>query len=99
MATTIKRETISLEASDMSGQKVVRVAGVSTHSNETVGEFLRALIPKMDLPETDPEGRRLTYHARLDREGRHLQTSEVVSEVLQDEDRIVLQPHIVAGCR
>jgi hypothetical protein len=43
------------------------------------------------------EGRPLTYHARLDREGRHLQSSELVGQALQEGDRVVLQPNIDAG--
>ena len=91
MATVTKGESISLTASDTSGQKVVRVAGVARNSGETVAEFIQRLVPKMGLPTADAEGRPLTYHARLDREGRHLHASEVVSEVLQNEDQVVLR--------
>jgi hypothetical protein len=97
MATVAKGETISLTASDTSGQKIVKVAGVARNSGETVGEFIHRLVPKMGLPTTDVEGRPLTYHARLDREGRHLHASEVVAEALQNEDQVVLQPVIMAG--
>ena len=97
MSLTAENQKISLVASDVSGQKMVNIAGVSCDSGETVGEFVRRLIPKMDLPSNDVEGRPLTYHARLEREGRHLHASEIISDVLQDEDKIVLQPVIMAG--
>jgi len=95
MATVERRDAISLEVADISGQKRVRVAGVDPES--TVGDLLTGLIPKMELPEHDVEGRRQAYHARLEREGRHLHASEVVGEALQPGDRLVLQPNIMAG--
>jgi hypothetical protein len=50
----------------------------------------------MELPR-NAAGRPVTYHARLDREGRHLHATETVGEALQPNDRIVLQPNIDAG--
>ena len=97
MSLTTENQAISLLASDISGQKMVNIAGVSRGSAETVGEFVRRLIPKMELPVNDVEGRPMTYHARLEREGRHLHATEAIGDVLQDEDKIVLQPVIMAG--
>jgi hypothetical protein len=51
----------------------------------------------MKLPRLGNGGRPLTYHARLEREGRHLHATEVVGEALQESDRIMLQPTIEAG--
>ena len=51
----------------------------------------------MQLPEADAHGQPLTYHARLEREGRHLHGSEIIGEALQSDDRLVLQPNIDAG--
>ena len=39
----------------------------------------------------------ITYQARLDRDGRHLHSSEVVGDALMPNDRVVLQPEINAG--
>jgi hypothetical protein len=39
----------------------------------------------------------LSYQALLEREGRHLHAAERVSDVLEPQDRIVLQPNIDAG--
>jgi hypothetical protein len=86
---------IRIEASDVSGQKVVSVPNVPTDA--TVGEVIRGLLPLMDLPENDAGGHQLTYHARLEREGRHLHASELVSDALETDDRVVLQPNIDAG--
>ncbi len=91
----IKPLITRLEATDVTGQKVVDVDRVPTDS--TVGELIEGLIPRMSLPRFDSGGRPLTYHALLDREARHLHASEVVGEALVPNDRLVLQPDIAAG--
>jgi hypothetical protein len=85
------------EVSDVSGQKLLNVSGVPVDA--TVGELVQGLIGKMRLPANDAGGRPLTYHARLDREGRHLQGTERVAEALKSGDRVVLQPNVDAGGR
>jgi len=92
---TIERSGLSLQARDVSGQKMVHVNDVPPHAS--VGELVHGLVSKMSLPHNDVEGRPLNYHARLEREGRHLRASETVGDVLDEQDEIVLQPHIVAG--
>jgi hypothetical protein len=84
-----------IRVSDVSGQNQVLVDEVP--SDTTIGEFLEELVPRMKLPRKDSGGRPLTYHARLEREGRHLNRSERVSESLQESDRLTLQPNIDAG--
>jgi hypothetical protein len=87
---------ISLRVRDTSRQKLVRADRVPADS--TVGELVRGLVrSRLNLPQHDPEGRPLTYHARLEREGRHLHASELVGDALKDQDEIVLQPNIQAG--
>jgi hypothetical protein len=85
----------TFEVSDVSGQKVLRVGQVP--DDTTVSELVHDLAGRMRLPANDSGGRPLTYHARLDREGRHLQGSERVADVLQPHDRLVLQPNVDAG--
>jgi hypothetical protein len=93
----IKRRKLDILASDVTGQTVVNV-GIDPGDREmSVGELLDALVPRMKLPRLGNGGRPLTYHARLDREGRHLHATEVVGEVLQPKDRIMIQPTIEAG--
>jgi hypothetical protein len=92
MSTTFE---LALEATDVSGQKTFSVPRVPMDS--TVGELVRGLVPSMRLPETDVAGRPLNYHALLEREGRHLHASEAVADVLEEGDRVVLQPNIEAG--
>ena len=83
------------EVSDVSGQKVISVSNVP--ADATVGELVQGVIGRMRLPANDPSGRPLTYHARLDREGRHLQGSERVADAVWPGDRVVLQPNVDAG--
>ncbi len=87
---------ISLTARDTSRQKLVHVDEVP--ADATVGELVEGLVTGgMNLPRNDVEGRAMTYHLRLEREGRHLHASEVVGDVLQENDEVVLQPNIQAG--
>ncbi len=83
------------EVSDVSGQKVLSVSNVPVDA--TVGELIQGLVGRMRLPANDAGGRPLTYHARLDREGRHLQGAERVSTAVLPGDRVVLQPNVDAG--
>jgi hypothetical protein len=87
---------LCLRATDVSRQRRVRVEGVACDA--TVGELVQGLLSDgLRLPQKDAEGRSLTYRARLEREGRHLHATEIVGDTLQDEDEIVVQPHITAG--
>ena len=87
--------SVNLLAQDVSGQKKVRVSDVSGDS--TVRELVRSLLARMRLMDKDVNGRPIEYRARLEREGRHLHDSELVSDALQSDDQIVLQPKINAG--
>lgn len=84
-----------LEGTDVSGQKSARVNDIP--SDVSVGEVIDQLLADLALTRSDSSGRPLTYHARLEREGRHLHASERVGDALVDGDRLVLQPNIDAG--
>lgn len=86
-----------LEVSDVSGQKTATVSDVPRDAS--VGELVEQLLAELQLTKNDTSGRPLTYHARLEREGRHLQPSELVGNALMSGDRVVLQPNIDAGGR
>lgn len=89
MANTQKLIGISLQASDVSGQKIVSVP--SFPFDATIGELTKGLLAKMQLPGNIP------YQVRLEREQRHLHASERAADALQTGDQIVLQPNIDAG--
>jgi predicted transcriptional regulator len=86
---------LNLEAADVTGQHGLRVKNFPPEA--TVGELIRGLVGKMNLNSKDSGGRDYTYHALLEREGRHLHASETVGDALEEGDRIVLQPNIDAG--
>jgi hypothetical protein len=79
---------------DVTGQKLRRVR---SPRDASVGEVVDGLLGRMHLPATDSDGQVLTYHARLEREGRHMHRSEIVGDVVQENDRVTLQPDIDAG--
>ena len=83
------------EVSDVSGQKVLAVSGVP--ESVTITDLVRDLRDRMRLPANDTAGRPLSYHARLDRESRHLRGDERVHESVKPGDRVVLQPNVDAG--
>jgi hypothetical protein len=92
---------LDISASDVTGQTVVNI-GIDAGDREmSVGELLDGLVPRMKLPRLGNGGRPLTYHARLEREGRHLHATETVGEALKKDDRLMIQPTIDAGgnCR
>lgn len=88
-------ESLSLQASDTSGQKVADVSNVPFGAR--ISDVIDDLVPEMGLPMTDAKGRPLTYHAILVREGRQLFGQELVRESLEDADSIVLSPNVDAG--
>jgi hypothetical protein len=85
----------ALTASDVSRQKVRALDGVAP--DRTVGELVEEFLRELNLPTKDPDGRPLAYHAHLDREARHLNSSELVGDALAPGDRLTIQPMIQAG--
>lgn len=90
-----KSTTIALQATDTSQQKVANLTGVPTDA--TIEELINDLLQEMHLPKNDANGDPLNYHARLEREERHLHASEIVGEALHENDRIMLHPNVDAG--
>jgi len=87
--------TLGLRVNDVTGQKSSRASAVPLSS--TIGELVQGLLAKMGLARNDSEGRPLQYYARLEREGRHLNGSELVGDSLQEDDELTLTPNIEAG--
>ena len=88
-------ETISLHVEDMSGQRQLEVDDVPIQASW--GETLSAILNELSLPKNSPAGDDAIWAGRLEREGRHLNSSELVGDALQDGDRIVIQRDINAG--
>ena len=86
--------TVAISASDVTGQ---RNTDLPVPSDHTVAETTRRLLERMGLVKHDRNGHPLTYRARLDREGRNLNGSERIGDILESGDHLVLQPSITAG--
>ena len=95
MATQCGAALADLQVTDVTGQKTANVNNVPRDC--TVREFVQELLPRLHLPRNDGGGRPLVYHARLEREGRHLRGNETVGDALQPGDRLTLTPNIEAG--
>jgi hypothetical protein len=95
MGKTETSPELALEIGDVSGQKVFAVSNAP--ADGTIGELLQEMLGKMNLPRNDAGGAPLTYQARLEREGRHLNASERIGDALERSDRLTLQPNIDAG--
>ena len=88
---------LSLTVGDVTGQKIFVVGNAPVDS--TIGELVSDLLTKLQLPSTDSGGHPLNYHARLEREGRHLHASERLGDALEMNDHLTLSPNIDAGLR
>ncbi|MCA8959923.1 MAG: hypothetical protein KDC38_05400 [Planctomycetes bacterium] len=87
--------SLSLTASDLSRQKLVRIDGV--RPDTLVGEVVSRLVTRMRLPRNDSSGRPVSYHALLERQGTHLESGRRIGEVARTDDALVIQPRIDAG--
>lgn len=80
---------------DVTGQK--RFHAPQVLPGHSVEELVGLAMPAMRLSTRDNEGRPIAYRARLEREGRYLNGSEVVGDALQADDVVSLHPSIDAG--
>lgn len=86
---------LDLRASDFTGTKKVLIPSV--HAETTVRELTQGLLRRMGLVREDVGGRPLEWQMRLEREGRHLNDSELVVDALQPQDEIRVLPKIHAA--
>ena len=86
---------IKLTARDATGQRKFSVSDLERDT--TIQELIRRLVPRMGLPAEDSTGTPQAFHAFLERDGRHLRSSETVGDALRNEDEIVLHPDVQAG--
>jgi hypothetical protein len=59
--------------------------------------MVEGLIAQLQWSPRDHEGRPLSYGVRRNRDGRQLNATETVGEVLENGEGIVLQPTVDAG--
>jgi hypothetical protein len=86
---------LNLQVADVSGQKLFQVSDIEP--DDTVGVLLSRAVMEMNMPQTDVAGRPLVYHARLEREGRHLHPAERIGDAVSTDDRLTILPNIDAG--
>ena len=94
MGDVIAFDDLHVRASDLTGQ---RSEAVRAPRGATIGEWVEGLVARLGLKRKDVQGNPYTYHPRLEREGRHLNASEIVGEVLREDDHVILQPNVNAG--
>ncbi len=90
----VSTKPLTVRVTDVSGQKLFRASDISPDS--TVGELITSLPSRMGLVDRSNH-KPIAYTARLDREGRQLNASERVGDVLREDDRLVIAPSIDAG--
>ena len=88
-------ETLDIHVRDVANQRPSVARGL--RAELSIGDLVRRLSTRMNLPQKDAAGHPNVYHAYLEREARHLHAAETVGEVLQPDDQLVLTPDIQAG--
>jgi hypothetical protein len=86
---------LNLTARDTTGQR--RFSVHELRSDTTVQELIHGLVPRMGLPTEDSTGTPQSFHAFLERDGRHLRSGDTVGEALREGDEIILHPDVQAG--
>ena len=94
MEQAITFDELQIRASDVTGQ---RSKSARAPREATIRELVQRLIGEIGLKRRDADGNPYAYRARLQREERHLNASEIVGEVLREDDHLVLQPNVDAG--
>jgi hypothetical protein len=88
-------QKLNLTARDVSGQRRFQVRDL--RPDTTVQELISKLTQRLGLPTKNSAGAPQAFHAFLERDGRHLRSSEAVGDALHNDDEIVLHPDVQAG--
>jgi len=87
-------ETMTVHVQDATGQRQCTMRDLPRDASW--GEVMKVALSNLKLPKSSA-GQDTIWTGRLEREGRHLHSSEVIADALQDDDRVVLQPETTAG--
>ncbi|HVM95149.1 MAG TPA: hypothetical protein VMT89_02115 [Candidatus Acidoferrales bacterium] len=93
--TTAAAMTYDLSVSDVSGQRTFKASKVP--ASTSIAEFISSALARMGLARLDYEGKPLKYAARVEREGRMLNGSELIGDALLPDDELTLAPDVDAG--
>ncbi|MBX7168100.1 MAG: hypothetical protein K1X74_17325 [Pirellulales bacterium] len=86
--------TMELEVEDFTGQVRHRASNVPRDAR--VGDLIARLSSTLHLPEIDAQNRPVIYGARTSR-GEVLNASDVVGDVLQENETVTLVKSVTAG--
>lgn len=86
--------TISIEVEDFTGQ--VRRRAPAVPRDARVSDLVERLRQTLHLPEVDASGRPVLYGAR-DRRGNALNSSDMVGDVLEEDDLMTITKNVTAG--
>ena len=86
--------TMTLQVEDFVGQSRRRAAGIPRDAS--VGDVVETLSRQLDLPDQDVQGRPILYGAQTSA-GEVLNASDLVGDVLRDEQTITLTKSVTAG--
>ncbi len=89
-------ETLSIEVEDFTGQVRRRAPAVPREAR--IGEVVERLRQALHLPEVDASGRPVLYGAR-NNHGEALNSSDVVGDVLEQDDVMTITKSVTAGSR
>ena len=88
------RTTMTLEVEDFTGQLSRRSPDVPRTA--TVSELIESVRLDLELPDQDAQGRPIQYGAFSSR-GEMLNATDMVGEVLEDEEVVTLTKSVTAG--
>ncbi len=86
--------TVSFDVVDFTGHKRRRLSGPR---DAAMQEAIDSILPEMDLPANDLEGRPITYAATRERDQERLLPSDRIADVLTEGDVVVLTQNVTAG--
>jgi hypothetical protein len=90
----IASDTMTLEVEDFTGQIRRRASGIPRTA--TVNDLVDSIRSEMALPDQDAQGRPIQYGATTS-EGEMLNATDLVGDVLQDEQVVTLTKSVTAG--
>lgn len=89
-----KDDTMTVEVEDFTGQVRRRAGGIPR--NATVSDLVESIQHDMQLPDQDAQGRPILYGAAT-AHGQMLNATDLVGEVLDDEEVVTLTKSVTAG--
>jgi len=90
----IASDTMTLEVEDFHGQIRRRAPGIPRTT--TISDLVESIRDEMQLPDQDAQGRPIQYGATTT-EGEVLNATDLIGDVLEDEQVVTLTKSVTAG--